>query len=102
MKRTVGIFAKNIRAASIFLDEIIGEMLYKNVSRVSKTSYIHEVELADGTVYRVIRADQSARGLRLDDVYIHRDVENDFISNIVMPSLLNGDDGSKSKIKFFE
>ena len=102
MEKTIGIIAEDIRIAARFLDEIIGEMLYKNVSRVSKANYIHEVELADGTIYKIIKADETIRGLRLDDVYIHEDVENEFISNMIMPSLLRGNDKLNSKIKFFK
>jgi len=101
VKKTVGIFAKNIRIASEFLDKITGEMLYKNVSRVSKTNYKHEVELTDGTVYKAILANESSRGVRLTDAYIHRDVETDYINNVIMAFILDDDD-IESRITFFE
>jgi len=101
MKKTIGIFAKHIRIASRFLDEIIGEMLYKNVSKVIKTNHRHEVELSDGTIYKAILTNESSRGIRLTDACVHKDVEAIYVTNVIMPFIL-ADDESESRITFFE
>jgi len=101
MKRTVGIFARDIGIASRFLDKIIGETLYKNVSKVTKTSYKYEAELADGTIYKTVLANQSSKGTRLTDAYVHKDVEPEYVNSVIMPSIIDYDK-LESRITFFE
>jgi hypothetical protein len=99
----IGIIAKNISVANEVFDKLIGEIKYKDVSRVSKTKGAKwEAVLKDGTLYRVTTHDDTARGHRFTDLYIQKGIDELSLQRVVYPWLINHEDGSNPTIIWFD
>ena len=101
MKKTVAIFSKNLRTSLAFFEELIGNMLYRDIVRISKNPGRCYVETVDETIYKVVPANVAVRGSRFTDAYILEGVEQAFIDGVIMPSLVPHDDGSEPTITYF-
>jgi hypothetical protein len=81
----IGIFGKNTAEAKEFLENIVGEMKYKEVKNVIKFPPSgYEVNLINGTTYRVLVAGDVVRGHKIDKAYVSRNVSVDFINRVLI------------------
>ena len=101
MIKTVGVIATKLEDANEFLNNLIGEMPYKNVKTVKKIQNNIYCELTDGTIYKTVASNDSARGHRFTDLYLQKGLDQCFVDYIAMPFLISHDDGSDPTITWF-
>ena len=68
------------------LEELIGELKYKDVKRLRKIMNSF-AELYDGSTYIVASASDNARGRKGDKAYVDYEVSADIIRTIIHPCL---------------
>lgn len=102
MIKTIGIIAIKREDANKYLENLVGEMKYKDINNLVKSSHNYQVELSDGTRYLSLPCNNFARGHKFTDLYIQCGVEQEFIDCVALPSLMPHDDGSDPTITYFD
>jgi hypothetical protein len=102
MIKTVGVIAIKLETASKFLHDLIGEMPYKNIKNIIDRQNNCYAELVDGTIYKTVPSNDSARGHRFTDLYLQHGLDQEFINYIAMPFLIAHDDGSEPTVTYFD
>jgi hypothetical protein len=98
----IGIFSTTFKRASNYLDGLVNEMKYKEVDRVIKNPNKYEVFLKNGDSYKALIANNKARGLRFNKVYIDKLIANEEIKNIIFPMLETYGNGNAPKVIIFK
>ena len=86
----IGIFGQTMKEGKSFLDDVIGNMKYKDVEYFIRYPYSYEAKIKDGTIYRVLTAGDPVRGHRIDKAIISKDLSIEFMTTI-LPALFIGD-----------
>jgi hypothetical protein len=83
------VFATTREKAITFLEKLIGEIRYKDIKHIWKSDKQGEleVELKDGTTYKVVSASDNSRGYRCDKAYVEKSVDKEIIDCIIKPIL---------------
>jgi hypothetical protein len=92
MNKIIGIMAKTKERGIQFLDDLIGEMKFKDVKNYVRNINKCEVELSNGTTYKVVPGNVSSRGYKFTDLYLDKDLDQEFINCIALPSLITWGD----------
>jgi len=101
MSKKILIFGKTRRDATVFLENLIGEMKYKDIHRFKKSVNETFAELKDGTTYQFVPASQSSRGYKCDKVYIERRTDKEIIDNVIVPMLICSKLPKEDQIEYF-
>lgn len=101
MNNKILIFAKTTERGKEFLEELVGEMKYKDVLRVVKNINDMYAELKNGTIYKVVSASDSSRGYKCNKAYVQYGIGKHFIDNIIRPMLILSDLPEDEQIEQF-
>ena len=74
-----------------FLENLIGEMKYKEIKQVKRNSHDFLVELANGDIYQVVSASQNSRGHKCDKAYVDRSVDLEILNCVIKPAILHSE-----------
>lgn len=78
------IFAKTVSEGNKFLDKITQELKYKEIKSYKIDREGSVLILTNGDVYKVVVANQSARGEKCDMALIQKGVKEDMINNVII------------------
>ncbi len=95
MEKVIAILGKTIDQGNQKLKEIIGEMKYKNVKCLKYGSKL-EAELQDGTIYKVLPANEGIRGYKFNKAIISELIDKNILDNLVYPCMLYADNLEES------
>lgn len=96
------VFAKNIQKGINFLDNLIGELKYKEVKNVIKDKNGMFVELHNGETYKVVLATLCSRGHRCDKAYIEKGIDEEILNKVIYPCLSHCKIPTDMQIIWFE
>ena len=86
MKSEVIIFGLTLEVANNKLEKL-HQLLGKNLIQIYKKSENYSVIiLSDGTIYRAIKVGDSSRGYRWNYAYIDRNISEDILNTIILPT----------------
>jgi len=102
MFNNIIIFATHLETGYKFLDNIVGEIKYKNIAKISKGKMEYCVELKDGTCYHVVKASDSAMGYKCNKAYVENGTSEEIINCVIRPTLIMSTLPQKEQIKFFD
>lgn len=87
---TVGIFYKDISWAKSVYD-ILYRKLNAAIHTCRRNRYHMDITLHGGMRYLFIHADANARGYKFNRIYLQPGINQDYIDDIIVPSLVNQD-----------
>jgi hypothetical protein len=86
----IAIFCKDKKNGIKYLENKIGNMIYKDVASFYKYPR-YEAKLTDGTEYIILPANDTMRGCKFDKAIVSKKVDRDFINIRIIPALLSDD-----------
>lgn len=95
------VFGNTIGRARNKLDEILGELKYKEVKQVKKSKSGYTIELNDGTFYRTVSASNNARGYKCEKAFIDYNIDIEIIQNVIEPCLSISKLPIEERIKYY-
>ena len=84
-----GIYIKRMEKKDYIMDEL-KKLLFSDimVTRVINSSFLSEVHFENGSVIKIIRASDNARGHKNNGAIIDREMDDETLRCIIMPSLI--------------
>ena len=87
--QVIGIFYRTSKWAKFVYDTLVK---YFSEQGCLEKAYVHrcgcgEIILKNGTIYRIIKADEKALGRRFNTVYIEWSVDEDIINEVIIPAV---------------
>ena len=70
------------------LEELVGELKYKEVKIFHKSLTSAFAELYDGSIYKVVSVSDSLRGIKADKAYVDYEVSADIIGTVICQCLV--------------
>ena len=80
----IAVFGKTIKDGTIKLNEIIGEMKYKDVKYFKEQPNAKAI-LRDGTIYKVLPAGENVRGHKFNRAIISHNVDDETFYTWIVP-----------------
>lgn len=96
----IAIFAIDTESARKYLENLIGEMKWKEVEYFMIRP-ICEAKLRNGDKYRVFRCDDSMRGHKFTKAFVSTSVSKEFVDWRIIPSMYTTD-GNEEEIVYFD
>jgi len=86
MGNKIVIFCSKLDIGNNFLKNLVGEMEYKDVKKMTLTALGGTAKLFDGTEYEVKPVSRCVRGMRINTAYIQKNaVSEEYIKSEILP-----------------
>lgn len=95
------VFAVTRKKGINFLENLIGEMKYKEIKSIRKSNLDMIVELYDGTLYQVVSASDNSRGHKCNKAYVDTFINSEIMDCVIKPCLLWSDLPEEEQIIYF-
>ena len=79
------VFGKTFNLARMHLFNMIEDINYGEIKKVSNSMNEAYVELKNGDTYQALNISENAKGYKCDKVYINMEVDSNIIERIIKP-----------------
>lgn len=101
MGRKTIVFGTTKTVAYEKLNEMLGNMLIKDVEDVNTNGKDMIVRLNNGDIYEIAVANNSSLGKRCDYAYVDKNIEIETLSTIILPCILRNKDANEENLFFY-